>query len=129
MAQFEEIRRFVKINTDISLQDMGEGDYLDMLNGRINKAGNVENIPSNLLVDNPYLDPGVNVCVGVTEDIKRSSLIFAVCNSNNEHTIFTYNHKTKVISKIIEQNGLLGFVAGKHVFMDVIGDWLFWSMD
>lgn len=127
MAQFEEIRRFDKINTDASLQDMKAEEYLDALNIRSNKFGQVENIPSNVLIPNIYLPVGINICIGSKEDIKRDAVIYMIYNSNNDHQIFIYYKSTGQILPLVDNNGLLGFHPDHRVsFIDIIGDWLFW---
>lgn len=64
--------------------------YLKLLNGR-NANGKIMNIPSTLLINNPYLPPfGENLAIGAFEDQKDDSLIWFNYNSLGYHCIFRY---------------------------------------
>lgn len=64
--------------------------YFKLLNGR-NANGKVSNIPSALLITNPYLPAvGTNLCTGSFEDQRDNSCIFFNFNSLGFHGIYRY---------------------------------------
>jgi hypothetical protein len=85
--------RPVRMNVDTDDRSMQSGDVREMVNCRVassseNGSGAVEPVKGNILINNPLLPGGENVCIGTTIDQGTGNIIYYVWNSLNQHSIF-----------------------------------------
>ena len=130
--------RLTGINADDTLQLLGEGDYLNLLNGRIGisqdgKNQRIETIRgTTALVNNVYPPYGTNICIGSCVDVEGQRLVWFIYNTFNDNGIYVYDLRAKEIYAVIydsQVTGGLGFDKNYRIDRNckVINGVLYWT--
>lgn len=127
---------FKRRNFDDDLKNHRPGDFIEIVNGRINasessKSGSVTNLKGTTEVT--YSKPaGDNKVIGVTVNEKDGSLVFFMYNSNGDHGIYRYRPLSgsslpgeSPVKNLIQWNGL-GFTSDMWIKGAIIDDLLYW---
>ncbi len=102
------------------------GDYSNLLNGRGNITGVVENIPSNVKVDRK-MPLGDNKVIGAFDDKLNDLVYYFIYNSLNDHQILEYDSNTNTISQVLS-GSLLNFSLDYLInHIDRLEDLLLWT--
>ena len=127
------------INTDDDPRLIQNGDYRMSTYCRSGSAesqnqGALESMPGNLLVNNLNLPAGVNTVIGSAKWIKGNSIIYFVHNSNNLHTIWSFDINTSVITLVLGNLAVgnageaLNFQIDHKIYhTNVVDDLLYWT--
>ena len=105
--------RLAGMNSDDNLELLAEGDYLNLMNGRIGfsefgKSLRIENIPgTTALVNNKYPPYGTNICIGSCIDIEGQRLIWFIYNTTNDHGIYCYDFRDKQIYAVLYDSQII----------------------
>lgn len=131
------------INNDDSERYLHSGEALAIQNCRLGLSLNgkdlrIENIPSSLLLSNPYIPLGDNTCIGSVVDTNRRRIIYAIYNSGGADAIYAYDIALNIFYIVIKSsqiqdplniNGVgLNFSLSNYIDrnMRIIGDMLIW---
>jgi hypothetical protein len=105
--------RLAGMNSDDNLELLAEGDYLNLMNGRIGfsefgKSLRIENIPgTTALVNSKYPPYGTNICIGSCIDIEGQRLIWFIYNTSNDHGIYCYDFRDKQIYAVLYDSQII----------------------
>lgn len=145
MASGQDITFIGGINTDDDVRFVGSGDYRSsayMRSGssESQNAGAAESMPGNLLIENANLPAGQNTVVGSAKWVENESIVYFVHNSNGDHTIWSYNTISGVITIVLGNLDDAGFgipnVAGSTLNLsrdflvyhaNVVDNILYWT--
>lgn len=100
------------LNNDDDLRLLSEGEYLNLMNGRVGisengKDGRIENVLGNIELQNPYLPSGDNQTIGSAVDYQRKRLLIANWNSNGEDGWYVYDIPSSTFYKAIVNSNLI----------------------
>lgn len=129
----QEIGFYGGIDTDTEDRLLQAGDYryaLNCLNGNNKKDsfGAVENLKGDTLVS-INLPAGTNRCIGACKDVRQNSVIYAVYNSNGNHSILRYFVNTNTIQRIISPVNTVRFMSSRFLNFQNDVRYRIWHMD
>jgi hypothetical protein len=145
MASGQDITFIGGINTDDDVRFVGSGDYRSsayMRSGSAEgqNAGSAESMPGNLLIENANLPAGQNTVVSSAKWVENESIVYFVHNSNGDHTLWSYNTISHVITIVLGNLDDAGFgipnVAGSTLNLsrdflvyhaNVVDNILYWT--
>ena len=102
------------VNNDDSLNLFDEGDYLNLLNGRVSisefgKSERVENISGTTAITNQKYPPyGTQQTIGSCIDIEGKRLLWFVANTFNDDGIYCYDFTTQQIYAVLYSSQIAG---------------------
>lgn len=102
------------LDNDDSLNLLDEGDYTNLLNGRVStseygKDNRVENIQGTTAITNQKYPPyGSNQTIGSCIDIEGKRLIWFVANTFNDDGIYCYDFTTRLIYAVLYSSQIAG---------------------
>jgi len=132
MRNSEDILFYGGINTDDEDRLMPDGDYREAvyLRGQsfVAGSGNVlQNLPGNLLTNNPSLAGGTNEVIGACPWYETLVVFYFVWNSAGNHSIWRHNVSANTIALVV-QNANLNFQRfQKIVNAFVVNGTLYWT--
>jgi len=126
------------LNNDDNLELLGEGDYLNLLNGRIGlseqgKSMRIENVMGTTALANAKYPPyGVNQTIGGCMDIEGRRLIWFVYNTFSDHGIYCYSFDDNQVYAVLYDSqiqGGLGFDKNYRIDRNcrVVNGLLYWT--
>jgi hypothetical protein len=129
------------INGDISQRLIPSNQVLNCMNSRVGVSElgrdfRLENILGTTSISQSVFPPyGTNQCIGSAVDYARDRILFAICNTSDDHGIYCLdnsNPATPVVYAVLydsQVTGGLGFSKTSRIDrnMKVIGDLLYWT--